>query len=97
MSHLSGSRKSKQTSKPLIGLRRRKDALKRPLQGQLRMWCSWQTFQCAFRAQAGNSPLEGLSRPPAKPVVLTCFDVADNGDSFGHSESAVDRIIPHRE
>ena len=28
-------------------------------------------LQCAFRAQAGNSPLWGQNKPPAKPVVLT--------------------------
>lgn len=30
-------------------------------------------LQCAFRAQAGDNPLQGWCKPPAKPVVLTVY------------------------
>ena len=55
----SGSRKSKQTSKPLMGLRRWKEALKEPLQGQLRMWCGWQTLSAPSGRKRETTPYRG--------------------------------------
>ena len=55
----SGSRKSKQTSKPLMGLRRRKEALNEPLQGQLSMWCSWQTLSAPSGRKQEPTPYRG--------------------------------------
>ena len=39
------------------------------------MRCGWGFyFRGAFEAQAGNSPLQGQSKPPAKLVVLISFE-----------------------
>ena len=40
------------------------------------MRCGWGFyFRGAFEAQAGNSPLQGQSKPPAKLVVLICVKI----------------------
>ena len=51
-----GGRKSKQTSKPLLGLLRKEKALICPFKAAENV-VQLADFQCAFRAQAGNSPL----------------------------------------
>ena len=39
------------------------------------MRCGWGPyFRRTFEVQAGNSPLQGQSKPPAKLVVLICND-----------------------
>ena len=55
----SGSRKSKQTSKPLLGLRRSKEALNKPLQGRLWMWCSWQASSAPSGRKQVIAPYRG--------------------------------------
>lgn len=55
----SGSRKSKQTSKLLLGLRRSKEALNKPLQGRLWMWCSWQAFSAPSGRKQVIAPYRG--------------------------------------
>ena len=55
----SGSRKSKQTSKHLLGLRRSKEALNKPLQGLLWMWCSWQAFSAPSGRKQVIAPYRG--------------------------------------
>lgn len=43
------------------------------------MWCGWGFYsRRAFEAQAGNSPLQGQSKPPAKLVVLIVFKADAN-------------------
>ena len=38
------------------------------------MRCGWEPyFRRTFEVQAGNSPLQGQSKPPAKLVVLIVF------------------------
>ena len=40
------------------------------------MRCGWGPyFRRTFEVQAGNSPLQGQSKPPAKLVVLIVFSV----------------------
>ena len=53
----SGGRKSKQTSKLLLELSRRKEVLKKASLGAAENVVQLADLQCAFRAQAGNSPL----------------------------------------
>ena len=50
-------------------------------------------LQCAFRAQAGNSPLQGQNKPPAKRVVLTFYSPTTLSSSLaeGRFESIVKR------
>ena len=43
------------------------------------MRCGWGSyFRRTFEVQAGNSPLQGQSKPPAKLVVLIAFDLIDS-------------------
>ena len=45
------------------------------------MRCGWGFyFRGAFEAQAGNSPLQGQSKPPAKLVVLIRSPIRKAGD-----------------
>ena len=67
--------KSKQTSKPHMRLSRKEEALKMPPDGGSCKCGAVGRLQCAFRAQAGNSPLQGQNKPPAKRVVLTVLGI----------------------
>ena len=42
-----------------MGLRRWKEALKEPLQGQLRMWCGWQTLSAPSGRKRETTPYRG--------------------------------------
>ena len=47
------------------------------------MRCGWGPyFRRTFEVQAGNSPLQGQSKPPAKLVVLI-FGITDGGARVG--------------
>ncbi len=56
------------------------------------MRCGWGFyFRGAFEAQAGNSPLQGQSKPPAKLVVLIVDGEGDGeGDGAGEGEGEED-------
>ena len=75
-----------------MGLRRNKEALKKPPEGAAENVVQLAGLQCAFRAQAGKSPLQGQNKPPAERVVLTTevenenvgvlFDVESEGIKY---------------
>ena len=54
------------------------------------MRCGWGFyFRGAFEAQAGNSPLQGQSKPPAKLVVLIIFPILAKISSYKRTKSPV--------
>ena len=56
------------------------------------MRCGWGPyFRRTFEVQAGNSPLQGQSKPPAKLVVLIMTEIVDeSGRSILRKEFYMD-------
>ena len=67
-----------------------------PLKGAAENVVQLADHQCAFRAQAGNSPLQGQSKLPAKPVVLTVveYTTLENGIFILHKKK-VEKLMKY--